>query len=143
MISSPLASVKKPKRVMAYREQALQIQCVAWFDRQYPALSKHLIHIPNGGRRVAKTSRSGRRYSPEAQRLKLMGVRAGVADLLLAYPRLGVPGLWIEMKSETGRASPAQKEFLESMVEAGYRVAVCSSFEDFMEIIKSYLGKPL
>jgi hypothetical protein len=129
------------RRTPVYREQALQIQCVSWFDRQYPKLQKYLMHIPNGGSRAHKINKYGRQYSPEAQRFKLMGVRAGVSDLLLAYPNVDSHGLWIEIKSEGGKLTENQKEFLNAMGAINYKYAICDKFESFVETISNYLER--
>ena len=52
------------------------------------------------------------RHPAEAVHLKRMGVKPGVPDLFLPFPVPPFHGLWIEMKSETGRASAVQKEWI-------------------------------
>ena len=135
--SSPDISVKKRSRV--YKEQALQISCVAWFDLQYQHIKQLLIHIPNGGARNFKINKYGKRFSPEAQRLKLMGTRSGVPDLFLAKPNTQYNGLWIEMKSDSGKNTPHQNEYIKLLQTVGYKVVVCNNFESFRNIIKDYL----
>nr|WP_294508356.1 hypothetical protein [uncultured Bilophila sp.] len=51
-----------------------------------------MLHIPNGGARNAITG----------SRMKAEGVTAGVPDILLAVPRQGCHGLWIELKRRKG-----------------------------------------
>lgn len=56
-------------------EELMQINIINWarsVQDDYPAL-KWLMHIPNGGKRNIS----------EAAKFKKMGVKAGVADLLL------------------------------------------------------------
>ncbi|MDE7389628.1 MAG: VRR-NUC domain-containing protein, partial [Lachnospiraceae bacterium] len=72
--------------------------------RAYPEL-KLLHHIPNGGKRDPI----------EAKHLKEQGVKSGVPDLHLPVARGGYHGLYIEMKTETGRASQNQKWWLEQL----------------------------
>lgn len=57
-------------------EQINVTSWAAWNERQYPEL-KWLHHIPNGGSR----------NKAEAVKLKQMGVKAGVSDLCLPYPK--------------------------------------------------------
>ena len=55
-------------------------------------------------------------------KLKQMGVKAGVSDLCLPYPKGKYCGLYIEMKYGQGRHQESQKEFLKDMAEAGHYV---------------------
>lgn len=96
--------------------------------RTQPILSEYLIHIPNGGYRRPQ----------EAIKLKKMGVKAGVSDLFLAYPNPAYHGLWIELKSEKGHLSPAQKHWLNLMAAVGYATAVSYSIEDTYDILQDY-----
>lgn len=71
-------------------EDTEQIAVIQWATYQmnvYPEL-KWLHHCPNGGSRNRN----------EAVKLKQMGVKAGVSDLCLPYPRGIYCGLYIEMK---------------------------------------------
>lgn len=67
-----------------------------------------------------------------------MGVKAGVSDLFLAYPSKHYHGLWIELKSEKGKLSPAQKHWLNLMKEVGYGVAVSYCIEETFDILQKY-----
>lgn len=118
-------------------EDDLQVQCVRWFDLQYPKLD--LFHIPNGGSRNRKISKKGVVYSPEATRFKAMGVRAGVLDLFLMEPRGGYHGLWIEMKWGDNTWTDSQIAFGERAKRKNYKVEECRSFEKFKIIIEEYL----
>lgn len=73
-------------------EQINVASWAAWNERQYPEL-KWLHHIPNGGSR----------NKAEAVKLKQMGVKAGVSDLCLPYPKGIYCGLYIEMKFGDGK----------------------------------------
>lgn len=75
-------------------ETSHHIGLIHWAKTQ-PILSDYLIHIPNGGYH----------HPREAKKLKKMGVKAGVSDLLLAYPNDYYHGLWIELKSPKGKLS--------------------------------------
>ena len=90
-----------------------------------------LLHIPNGGKRNVR----------EAGRLKAQGVRAGVPDLLLAVPRNGRHGLWIELKAP-GRhsVSAAQKQWIEALNKQGYTACVCVGWIQARDTILEYLN---
>ncbi|MDR0692555.1 MAG: VRR-NUC domain-containing protein [Prevotellaceae bacterium] len=112
---------------MRYEESKIQQQCVRWFRLQYPGYI--LFAIPNGGRRG----------KVEAAIMKGEGVLAGVADLFLAMPSGKHCGLFVEMKTEHGRQTPAQKDFEKRAVFSGYKYAVCRSAYEFIEAINNYL----
>ncbi|MDE7200590.1 MAG: VRR-NUC domain-containing protein [Lachnospiraceae bacterium] len=109
-------------------EQISVIQWAEWNTGKYPEL-KWLHHCPNGGSRNKQ----------EAVKLKQMGVKSGVSDLCLPYPKGIYCGLYIEMKYGNNRQQPTQKEFLADMAAAGHFVATCYSAGDAIAIIKAYL----
>lgn len=106
-------------------EQINVASWAAWNERQYPEL-KWLHHIPNGGSR----------NKAEAVKLKQMGVKAGVSDLCLPYPKGIYCGLYIEMKFGDGKHQKSQKEFLTDMATAGHYVATCYTSEDAVEVLR-------
>lgn len=83
-------------------------------------------HVPNGGRRNPR----------EAARLKLMGVLAGVSDLALSIPGVGMA--FMEIKAGRGRVSIEQEAFLAAMEAHGHRVAVVRSFDGAVEVLASW-----
>ena len=86
-------------------EDTEQINVVSWANwnmNRYPEL-RWLFHVPNGGSRNKQ----------EAVKFKQMGVKAGVSDLCLPYPKGLYCGLYIEMKFGDNRQQETQKEFLE------------------------------
>ena len=98
-------------------------------EQKYPEL-KWLHHIPNGGSR----------NRAEAVKLKQMGVKSGVSDLCLPYPKGIYCGLYIEMKYDKGRHQPSQKEFLTDMAAAGHYVATCYTAEEAIKVIEEYIN---
>lgn len=113
-------------------EDTEQITVVQWAQynvNHHPEL-KWLHHVPNGGSRNRL----------EAVKLKQMGVKAGVADLCLPYPKGIYCGLYIEMKFGSNRQQDTQKEFLADMAAAGHFVATCYSAEEAISIITEYLN---
>lgn len=110
-------------------EQIAVIQWAQYNVNHHPEL-KWLHHVPNGGSRNKQ----------EAVKLKQMGVKAGVSDLCLPYPKGIYCGLYIEMKYGDGRQQSSQKEFLKDMTEAGHFVATCYSAEEAISVITRYLS---
>lgn len=115
-------------------EDVEQIAVVQWAQYNiihFPEL-KWLHHCPNGGSR----------NQLEAVKLKQMGVKAGVSDLCLPYPKGIYCGLYIEMKFGDNRQQDSQKDFLKDMALAGHYVATCYSSEEAISIITEYLKLP-
>lgn len=120
---------------MKRQEQSEQIQLISWCEWQggrYPIL-RRIYHIPNGGKRTRV----------EAAIFKRMGVKAGVPDLFLPAGENGKHGLYIELKSDTGRPSKAQLDWVEYLMREGYEVAVCRGWMQAADTIVRYLGLPL
>ena len=110
-------------------EQASVFQWAAVKSAAWPEL-KHMFHVPNGEQRDARTG----------ARLKRMGVKRGVSDILLLVPRGEWHGLCVELKRRTGgRLSREQEEFLQFESAQGYRCAVAYGWEDAARIIEEYL----
>ena len=113
-------------------EDTEQINVVSWANwnmNHYPEL-KWLHHIPNGGSRNKQ----------EAIKFKQMGVKAGVSDLHMPYPKGLYCGLYIEMKYGDNGQKKAQKEFLADMAAAGHFVVTCYSAEEAVKILEEYLN---
>lgn len=109
-------------------EDALQIACARYLDT---ALTQgwRWWHTPNGGSR-----RKG-----EAGKLRAMGVKPGVPDIIVAGPgRL----IFIELKSATGRLSLEQREFKVWAEASGWAFYVCRNVDD-VEIALDGAGVPL
>lgn len=132
--------VTKPRRVSApvpteHVEAVRLMDLVRLHEPQHPAL-KRLFHVPNGGARSKAA----------AGKLKAEGVRAGVPDYLMPAPndsRSDViwDGLAIELKRrKDGRTSAEQREWLDYLDDAGWRVAVCNGHEHAWAVICEYLG---
>ncbi len=114
---------------MRHEESKIQRAAVSWFRLQYPKLAPLLFSVPNGGAR----------WRTEAAIMKAEGVTAGVADLLFLYPAKGYHGLCIEMKTPDGKQQATQKAWQKAVEDAGYKYALCRSFEGFMDEINAYL----
>ena len=61
---------------------------------------------------------------------------AGVADLLLLIPAQGYTMLAIEMKTDTGRQSPFQKDWQKEAERHGIRYEVVRSFDEFQYLVE-------
>lgn len=111
-------------------EDTEQIKVISWAkhnESRMPEL-KWLYHCPNGGSR----------NKAEAIKFKQMGVKPGVADLHLPYPKGRYAGLYIEMKYGNNRLQESQKEFLKDMECSGYFVVTCYSARAAIDVIEKY-----
>lgn len=130
---------------MNQQEHRLQSACVAWFRLQYPRKARLLFSIPNGAT-LAPASGPGINHLPVGVRramawkkLEQEGAVAGAADLFLSIPSGDLCGLFIEMKTATGRQSDKQKEFEADVLAEGYGYAMPRSVEEFMRVVRRYL----
>lgn len=119
-------------------EDAEQIALFMWAAlnvNTWPEL-KYMFAIPNG------------MYTPNkrvAGRMRAMGMKRGVSDILLPVKRGEWSGLFLELKkrkTETakGVVQPEQKEFGEFVVSQGFGFIVCYGFEQARDTILEYLS---
>lgn len=73
---------------------------------------------------------------------KAMGVKKGVPDLCLPVARGGFRGLYIEMKTPSGKASEAQRWWVTRLTEQGYRAVVCHGYDAAVAELCWYLSLP-
>lgn len=108
-------------------EYHIQVALVNWIKVNYPDV---LFTIAPNGMKLSIGS---------AVKLKRMGYSRGTPDLILLEPRSSHHGLFIELKTETGRLSPEQKKWQEDLLARDYTAVVCRSFNEATTIIKGYL----
>jgi hypothetical protein len=86
----------------------------------------------------------GSRHPAEAKKLRQMGVRQGIPDLLLPHAMPDASGgaswgLALELKSPSGRLRDEQRWWLRRLLEQGWAVAVAYGFDEARYIIERYL----
>lgn len=114
----------------AQAESALQVQCADYLDRALTG-EWRWWHTPNGEKRDARTG----------ARLRAMGVKPGVPDIIVAGPRReGV--IFFELKSKSGRMEAEQKTFERWAGESGWPYFICRSVDE-VERHLDRLGVPL
>lgn len=109
-----------------------------------PALSETVIqqtvmkHLHSYGRKDAvywAVPNGGKRNVIEAKRMKGEGVKAGIPDVhILFQSKL----YCLEIKTEKGRLSPAQKAVGDQMRAAGAEVAVAKGLDACLAQLKSW-----
>lgn len=109
-------------------ESQEQKQLIQWC-RARPEF-QYLFHIPN-------ESVGGQGWMI---RNRQMGVKAGVPDLFYPVPMNGYHGMFIEMKTKTGRLSMVQKKWIAALDELGYKVVVAKRWEEAAQALEDYIG---
>ena len=74
--------------------------------------------------------------------MKQAGVKAGVPDLCLPAAKGKYHGLYLEMKTETGRPTAEQKWWGEQLVRQGYMWEVCYGWQSAVRALEWYLSLP-
>lgn len=115
------------ERKITMTESQEQKQLIQWC-RTDPRL-QYLFHIPN-------ESVGGQGW---IVRNRQMGVKPGVPDLFYPVPLNGYHGLFLEMKTATGRLSEAQKRWCRFLEEVGYKVVIAHGWEEAKKALEEYL----
>jgi len=101
--------------------------------RDYPVFA-----IPNQAEGGGTT-----RAMIQGARRKAEGRRAGVPDICVAVPVRGLwttwCGMYLETKTPTGALSAAQRQWLTTLADHGYAVAVCRSADDLWTAFERYI----
>lgn len=79
---------------------------------------------------------AGKTTMARASRLKAMGLRAGISDLVVMSP--DGRAHFMEVKTETGRISPAQLRFMDLCTAREWPYAVCRSAHEALDICKRW-----
>jgi hypothetical protein len=111
-----------------HAEQAALFRWAEFARARLPELAL-LYAVPNGGHRHKAT----------AARLKAEGVKRGVPDVCLPVARSGAHGLYIELKTERGKATPEQLGWIRALRRQGYAAEVCRGWESARSMIEHYL----
>lgn len=115
-----------------YAEHSHQVAVIDWCNikgNQYPELNL-IFAIPNAG--TFGTQKMGNLHKRE-------GLKSGVPDLFLPIARRGFHGLFIEMKSESGKPTEHQKRWEELLKSQGYYHDFCYGSAQAIELLSWYL----
>lgn len=104
-----------------------QRQLVQWCRTQ--AWGQFLFHIPN-------ESIGGMGW---LVRNRQMGMKKGVPDLMLPIPMHGYHGLFIELKTSSGRLSEEQRRWLNALNQFGYLAVMCKGWEEAKKRLEEYM----
>jgi hypothetical protein len=146
---SPKGFVPTPRKPRRNDESQMQRNLIRWWRmacRGFGVPELCLFSVPNG-------------FNADARRgsvMKAEGQRRGCPDLFLSVPQTDrnqgrsdnecheewlpdLHGLFLELKTATGRLSPEQEVYHEILRRQGYRVEVCRSLDECVKTITEYL----
>lgn len=106
-------------------EDNFQISVARYLD----SLNVLWWHTPNGGSR----------NKIEGAKLKGMGTKKGVSDVIICEPRKNYSGLAIELKVGKNKPTPEQLEFQKKMNERGWKTLISYSLDEIMFEVQTYL----
>lgn len=124
-------------------ESQIHMQCIEYMRWSYPDFFK-----PRTGKICFHVANQRANGPIEGAKLKKMGQRAGVWDILMFwnYDFQGYKakmGGCIEIKSKGGYLTPAQKDFAEDWECVGFKKGVARSTEELDVIMQEWGHKPL
>ena len=109
---------------MELTESRIQADCFQWHWNTYPNCRGRLFMVHNNPRNAI-----------DGNRLKAMGMVAGVSDMMLL--RQDKPPLCIEIKTEKGTQQRNQKEWQQVAEYSGAKYVVVRSLDEFQDVIES------
>lgn len=113
-------------------EDSLQMLCVEWLKKALLARKlpqEVAYHCPSEGQR-----------KPQYRaKLKLLGFRPGIPDIMLDLRNKDYSGLRCELKNAKGIIKPAQREFLTTAASQGFLAVVINDYETFKKVFTYYL----
>lgn len=108
-------------------EHQIQSALFKWLATVHPNVVAYAI--PN----------AARRSMAQAAYLKAEGLRAGMPDVVVATARGGFHGLYLELKTDSGKLSDHQREMLSRLADEHYACAVAYGLDDAIFLITKYL----
>ncbi len=106
-------------------EHRLQVQICKWLEFTQ---NFYWFSIPNGGAR----------HKAVAIKLKMEGLKAGVADMFWMLPNKHWNGIFVEVKIKGNYQQPNQKQFEKIALAHKYYYAIVRSIEECDILLKKY-----
>jgi hypothetical protein len=110
-------------------ELKIQIAVVNWIKSNFPEIR---YCASAGGMRTSLSV---------AKKMKASGYVKGFPDLFLYHCTMKHNGLAIELKTEKGRMSPHQKQWIEDLNARGYCARCTHGFQETIDLITEYLNE--
>jgi len=125
----------KPRRSPRHEESKIQQAVIRWW-----AITHKSLGVPHEFLLYAVPNDHRGRDEATASILKREGLRSGVPDLVLAFPVAPYHGMYLELKTATGRPSDSQNDFIAAVGKAGYRAGVAYGYDEAVGFISGYLS---
>lgn len=119
-------------------EDDIQIKAVAMLADEHPHAWSRIFHVVNE-QPQSRTPTERHRAMLRGKKMKAMGRKPGVPDLMLPIARGGYFGLAIEVKTATGTMRPEQKQWKLGLESEGWQHAVCRTPENIVETVLGYM----
>ena len=113
------------------KEDKLQHAIVRHIEFQYPNLI--FTHCSNEGKRTPF----------ERYKLKYLGAKAGIPDLLIFTPNKKYNGLAIELKVNYNKPTEKQKEWIDLLIKCGWYACWLNNHDKVIELLEKYLNNDL
>lgn len=114
-------------------EDSLQLLCMEWLKKALLAAGlpqEVAYHCPSEGQR-----------KPQYRaKLKLMGFRPGIPDILLDLRSQDYSGLRCELKNHKGTIKPDQHAFLKVAAQQGFLAVVINDLSTFKKVFSYYIN---
>lgn len=123
---------KKPKEAFQESEDCLQKQCAEFLKKllkQNDIEQELFWHVPSEGNRKPQY----------VLKLKAMGFRSGIPDILLMLPSEEYHAFVCELKKSGNYASEDQKKTLTALANRGYLAVLVNDFETFKNVVTYYV----
>lgn len=118
---APKTELTEQIRVMQY------CKSMEAYDKDYSMI----YHIPNEGNRKQKTGSN----------LVKAGLKKGVPDICVAVPKMGMHGLYIELKKDKqSKVSKEQIEWIKRLNQQKYIATVCYGADEAINLIIAYMS---
>jgi hypothetical protein len=122
---------------MTQNESQIQCESVEAVHQLFRVKWRRYL-LPNGKAPLYAVPNEGKRSGRNGARMKAQGLSAGVPDLVLAVPRGQYGGMYIEMKTKSGKLTDSQRMWCEYLYTF-YCVRICRSVESVIEEVTEYM----
>ena len=110
---------------MSKHEELIQKAIIKFWDYNYPKHKLNLFHVNNNA--------GGKESIGKAYKLKTLGVRAGVSDLVLIWDKV----YFIELKTPKGRQQDSQKLFESACKNKNQQYLIIRSLDEFIKFTET------
>ena len=112
-------------------EDKLQRAIINYLDMQYP--NARFTHPMNEGKRTKF----------EQYKMKYLGAKPGIPDLLIFTPNAVFSGLAVELKYKYNKPTDNQKKWLKWLENCNWATYWTNDFDDCVEVIDKYFKNEL